>query len=393
MDVVKEWARAKGVCYGSKGAVPTHLLLNGGKLFVPPWEEDEFLEKYSKWLEEGRKLHVVEQKTSPCFRFFMDIDFVSRCPPTVADLTTLAEVIGVSVAKCAVRSDFHVSISNKFALSLKGKEGFKRGLHLVFDFPVNKGAALLIRRHVIRDLREAFGKDAWEEMVDASVYTGAGLRMIGSRKARRCGCKDGCRGCAFTRFIACEPVYEPLGAYASTYDMVVANSIRTNDTSSVYVVPYEEDDDEYADPICAAPVNGEVMVGTYDLEAAVRALFPECFQGGERVTKVLKVAEGYLVNASSRFCLNLGRNHASNNVFFYVSRGGVSQKCFCRCLTTEGRKQGQCRGFSCRRGPLPQTLVLSRFGPISHGRVAYGKGAEGDFRRLLAGVSTSLSSL
>lgn len=185
MDVVKDWARSKGFFSPVQGSAPTHLLLNGGKLFIPPWEEATFLEKYATWLEEGRKLYVVEQKTSPCFRFFVDVDYVSRCPPTVADLTTLAEVIAVSVEMCSVKSLSHVSIASKVALSTKGRGGFKRGLHMVFDLPVNKGGALLIRRHIVRDLEEAFGKDCWEDMVDASVYNGSGLRMIGSRKASR----------------------------------------------------------------------------------------------------------------------------------------------------------------------------------------------------------------
>lgn len=177
-------------------------------------------------------------------------------------------------------------------------------------------------------------------------------------------------------------MYEPLGAYSSVLDVVLSNSIRTTDMNPVDVRPYEDNEDNEEEEDVRGGGIYELVVGTYDIESCVRSMFPECFREGERVTKVLRIEDGYLVNATSRFCLNLGRNHSSNKVFFYVNRTGVIQKCFCHCSTTEGRKNGRCQDFSCKRGPLPPLFAKSRFGR-----------PEVDFRRLLAGVSAELSSL
>jgi len=71
---------------------------------------------------------------------------------------------------------------------------------------------------------------------------------------------------------------------------------------------------------------------------------------GQRFTGLARPHAGCAVlRSSSRHCANLGRQHNSNTVYFVVTREGVSQRCYCRCETTEGRAFGLCRDF---RGPV-----------------------------------------
>ena len=51
----------------------THLLMNGGKLYVPSEKRGDFLSKYAHY-SQTYKLYVIELKTK-VFRFFLDLDF------------------------------------------------------------------------------------------------------------------------------------------------------------------------------------------------------------------------------------------------------------------------------------------------------------------------------
>ena len=70
---------------------------------------------------------------------------------------------------------------------------------------------------------------------------------------------------------------------------------------------------------------------------------------GQRFTDLTRLgADCVSLRSSSRFCANLGRPHKNNTVYFVLTRAGLSQRCFCKCDTTEGRAYGYCRDF---RGP------------------------------------------
>ena len=47
----------------------THLLMDGGMLYVPDEERDDFYRAYVASVKSGTKLYVVEQKTK-VFKFF-----------------------------------------------------------------------------------------------------------------------------------------------------------------------------------------------------------------------------------------------------------------------------------------------------------------------------------
>lgn len=56
--------------------------------------------------------------------------------------------------------------------------------------------------------------------------------------------------------------------------------------------------------------------------------------------------EFYLATLDTNFCMNIGREHNSNRVYYYINTNAVYQKCFCTCDTLEGRMFGEkCMDF------------------------------------------------
>ena len=69
----------------------------------------------------------------------------------------------------------------------------------------------------------------------------------------------------------------------------------------------------------------------------------------------------YIVRTNCAFCLNYGKEHASNTIYFIINKYGLYQKCFCRCDTTEGRKDGLCKDFRSGAYMIPQDILLDLF--------------------------------
>lgn len=364
-DAVREWASSRGLI--ARGAAEsTHLLLNGGKLALGEAAEAEFLETYARWLAEGRKTFVVERRTT-AFRFFVDVDYVSRLRPGTGDLGTIAEVaariVGSALVPALSDVDFHASVSSQpKVIEREGEARFKRGLHVVFpDVLVDANGALELRRHLVRGLGDAFGDMDWDAVVDRSVYSGAGLRLIGSRKASRCDCASGCRTCGFTKFKALDDVYVPLRRYADFLEMVQKNSIREPASSGrarAEVAPFEPDDEERPQAPKPGGANGSEVRALDCLSEDLRAAFPRCFDSGQQLTRVYSAGDHLIANSSSRFCYNLGRSHRSNNVYFYVDNRRMYQRCYCTCPTSQGRRQGECSQFRHPGGPPSERTIL-----------------------------------
>lgn len=76
----------------------------------------------------------------------------------------------------------------------------------------------------------------------------------------------------------------------------------------------------------------------------------------------------YLARTDSSFCLNKRDEHNRNGIYFLINTGGLYQKCFCRCETTEGRAKGRCRDWHSYPIQLPMN-VRKAFFPEYHARM------------------------
>ena len=192
-----------------KGKKPTHLLLDGGSLAVPPEREQEFLDKYAFELSTGTDLFVVEMKSTPCF-FLMsefDIKFPREHPMTHEDLLEFVRVVQSVVVRAFPEVNTQVAVSTAPLMETftNGSEETKRpcvkcGVHMNWRVPVDLDTAWVVREWILRELDSQLSPndnfplmEPWTEAYDPCVFYDNGLRMIGSRKAEICSvCKGQC---------------------------------------------------------------------------------------------------------------------------------------------------------------------------------------------------------
>jgi hypothetical protein len=220
MDTVKRWAYGKGyMLKKGSSSKETHLLLNGGRLLIPREAEELFLKTYAKWVEAGKELFVVEQRTAPTFCMFVDLDYETKVHVSSDELRTVCRIIQEAVInqigdhanRCVV------SCADK---AKQTREGFlKTGVHLVWpDVQIDTPNALRLRFWILHALNEAFGQNNWSKLVDSCVYAGSGLRLNGSIKRTQCSCKgrasNTCPKCSGSGEIFDRRKYNPLVCYS-----------------------------------------------------------------------------------------------------------------------------------------------------------------------------------
>ena len=211
--VKKDEAKLKA----SERRKPTHLLLDGGRMHVPPERAQEFLETYARELSKGTDLFVVEMKSDPCFFFMSEFDI--KLPPgrsmTLSEVERFVKAVQGVMCRAyplLLDEDVHavdVAVSTappKDALDCQGRPCVQSGVHLNWRIVVDLETAWILRAWIVRELdavlkiTDAEGdwpmRDSWVEAYDPCVLKDNGLRMIGSRKAEIC---PECKGRSFNR--------------------------------------------------------------------------------------------------------------------------------------------------------------------------------------------------
>jgi Herpesviridae UL52/UL70 DNA primase len=354
------WWLKRGV--GQSTRKPTHLLLDGGRAHVPDESDGQFLNEYVLVLARnpGDPPAVVELRT-PVFRMFMDVDAKLRHGST-CDFRALWEVIFRESAR------FFAEVPRLVICTAPVKtdgEIDKHGAHLIWpEVWVKDSVAMAFRDALIPALREVFGDDvfanAWEDIVDACVYKANGLRMPWSVKGRGEG-----RPYVPTLVVTADgatevpPVTGVTALRTWVHDLSIRGHGKTPSALQEHVV------------VPASPPRGASRGGgggtTQPLEEyehilpLVDAALPPEFKP-QRFTGLFRTPNSVMLRSTSHYCRNLGRAHKSNTVFFVVSRQGVSQKCFCRCETTEGRQYGLCGNFESESFPLPAEAIEALLG-------------------------------
>ncbi len=298
----------------------THLLMDGGMLFVPMEEMDEFYRAYISDVTHGHKLYVVEQKTN-LFKFFVDLDYKATEALTKDEIericTALNEV--VDCGRCCIARTRPRACA----------EGTKTGVHVHWpDKKVTRASALALRTKILSAFPETEGGVSvneasprrgidWSKVIDASVYGGSGLRMIWSHK---------------------KPTGDPyvpwkvLGGeeYKKEFDAGLLDlfSIRVNDEA--------DDEQTFADEATSSALEAFIC---RNMDGQERA----------RVKKIVRNEKtgGWYVQTDSRYCERAGESHKRNHVWFNIYKGTINQRCF----------DEECGKFSGREHNLPPTVV------------------------------------
>lgn len=290
----------KWMCKNGK----THLLLDGGTLTAG----DSFYYDYIGDILHSERLCVVEKKTAPHFRFFVDVDFVS-------DEHEL-DFLKVSLVIAKILYDLGPCVLAR-ARPRPVEGGQKYGLHIIWpESVVTKQKANSLRLNILSEL----GPD-WEKIIDASVYAGSGLRMLWSLKNEPDSTPyipwGEIRNGIFTEFEDKSPSVEYLKMF----------SIRVEGTVHI---PHE------------------VSTSHSELEMYIRTNIPG--QAAAKIAKVNKCKnkKDYWIGTTSRYCENVKREHKSNHVWFCLRPSGmIAQKC----------QDEECKGYTGRFYRIPSRLI------------------------------------
>lgn len=360
-----EWLQAGGWWLPCKGpdhqAKPTHLLLDGGKAHVPDESAAAFLSAYALAVVRKQGPCVVELRT-PVFRLFLDLDIKTRAGEEL-DFEAVARVLQARAVEFFCLGEPPRAVVCATPPRLLPDGCTKAGRHVVWtNIAVSSPTALAFRKAVIERLEETMPDacaNAWPSVVDACVFQANGLRMPFSGKGR--GNPATYEPVAVWAGEECVAVDPPCGVTA-VREWVHELSIRlflAEETGVHEGVRVE---------LAANDSGGGGVRGVAkSLEAYARvlplldsALPPEFV--GQRFTGVMQTETCFMLRSSSRYCLNLGRCHNSNNVFFVLTPDGICQHCFCRCETTEGRRHGLCKNFRSEVWPVPREALEAFFG-------------------------------
>ena len=283
----------------------------------------------------------------------------------------------------------------------------KTGIHLIWpEIMVHSEMALSLRGAVIFRLTEMLGQregiNPWSDVVDRCVYVGNGLRMVGSRKMANCAkCRNNPKKKTNCNFCAGEGrkdegrVYLPkivlqgesaseeaLAQLDDVLELIKQTSIRTTletPTTPTYPswtmdIPASNSEDIYDTQGTDRRGRGQkrrrraeqsnndrrtaseaTKFSSNVLSAieisdrrhrAVASFIKKTFPHNPDVTHLHPTRTGdyFLARSSSRFCMNKGSNHNNTNVYFYIDRNSIRQKCFCTCDVN--RKFGPCKKYA-----------------------------------------------
>ena len=342
--------------------------MDGGVLSVPSDRLPEFYAKCVECIRAHEPIFVVEQKTD-VYNFFVDIDYKDTEPLTVEGIKTMVRIIYDKVATFGA-TECLVSIARPKPV---GAGKIKSGVHMNWPgFPVAQEGAFALRDHIIGVLDKVFPKIPWTQVVDLAVYKGAGFRMPWSHKKSRHGaCQGkGCEKCEGGRIIESPylPVFvfrdgqiEPMDFTEPCVETLVLATVRSDATNPVVITPLE--------PVPEKPKVRTEEVHDSELSARIQAFVRINFpgQGACEITKVSKNKGSYVCSSKSRFCESVGREHASNHVWFSIDEGGVCQRCH-----DDGCKQYKSRaripGTTLMKLLFPDRNATSLVGCMLNGR-------------------------
>jgi hypothetical protein len=364
----KSWCNQNG--FLKRVPNPSHVLLDGGCLSVPFDRLNTFYEKYIEAVNRGEHLYVVEQKTDT-YNFFVDIDYKDVKPLEIGEIKNICKVICDKVKRYGGKECL-ISI----APPKPSGDLVKSGVHLNWpSFVVDQASALALRDHILLALSVLNSSMDWNEIIDLAVYgsairktKGSGFRMPWSYKRDKhdaCGGR-GCKDCEKGKVdqVAYLPVFRYVDGPLSTIiqidqkpnlDILKMSAVRTDVPQTVHVEPpsvvvkegtftKEQTKDELHDE------ETKLLIQEY-----VRRHLEG--QQNSYITKLFKHKQTFLVSTNSKYCENLKREHGSNHVWFIISGNEIIQKCFCRCETLWGRRDGFCKDFCGRRHLLTPNIT------------------------------------
>lgn len=316
-----------------------YLFLDGGRCIVPVSHRKSVLCAYARAIEAGQAICMVEVKTEPAFKWFVDLDF--KGDETVEEdrihriIRIIQGTLPLENRKCNVATSVR-----------SGKSGF----HLVFPNAIfSRDDATSHRKSCLDDLRKF--EPGIDDIFDESVYRkGVGLRMVYSRKKRA-------EKYTYTpAFRVSEEGHVTVPDYfdSDVRRVVFDFSIQTDQgtlpsqntvlsversTTNISKSPNIHQTRATAGPAAACPCISTVLSRHFKNDDIV-------------ITGKKRDGDMTILKTNSRACLNLVHGKHKNARIYFIaelnSKEGriyVYQRCFCACNDKNNRKSGLCKNF------------------------------------------------
>lgn len=356
----------------------THYLLDGGIWKIPLNEYQTFLKLLSDDLQKNEKYYISENR-SEIFRFVCDLDFYDTHEISIDYIIEITKKFEIIIQE-------YYSIS--FGVIICGTEPknsnnglIKTGFHLIYPkLWISQVNAKKLRIKFIEILKQTFDErhepNTWEDVVDLAIYENNGLRMVGCRKIGICKtCKGKDQNC-----IECDGkgkkdegrVYKPVCTLNLSDEYT--KSIKTDlyimllETSIINYLNYPETPLSKNLEVSLPTINKRVILDNQShtitkienfIKKAYKSEYPKV-----RIKKVTKVdTNKYYIEPYENYCMNVGRCHTSSGIYFQIQKNrGISQRCFCKKLTLDGRFHGFCKDYCSKDIPISIPLNTFLFG-------------------------------
>ncbi|AGE48940.1 DNA primase [Paramecium bursaria Chlorella virus AP110A] len=361
------WCKKRGY-YGRTGDL-SHVLLDKGVLCVPDSSHEEFLSEYARGVVKGGKFSCVVEYKPKVFRMFYDLDIVAT--KTLAETMTsgtfseeideiLKEICGTTADLFDIgKTEVTLCVSNA---SKKVADGVKVGIHLTFsNIFVTSTVALHVRGKVLEKLEERNNPfvNKWEDIVDAAVHKGSGMRLPWASKPTEPN-RVYVPKISYTLERGADVKEEQLAeihhSFAATRSLLLNVSLRTRGTLTKLVDSIA--DDSFESPSMTGSIQHSSLAEYSEIIKEVEKAIPKEYEG--RVTGVLKTEFVYMFRHSSKYCANVERQHHSSNTYFLVSRSGLRQCCYSRKVDFE-EKSCPCAKFRGDLIELPRKVMTELF--------------------------------
>ena len=361
--------------------IPSHLLFTGykgGKLYIPRSKEYEFLCQYALEMEKGSKLYYVETRPKT-FKFMIDADISDDHYWSVEEIIKMVNVIQKTIY--AFFETNEVVICCTSPTKIKNNE-VHTGIHLIWpNLFVVSDTALCLRRGIIQKIKEAIEEGLFklskslDDVFDETIFTRNGYRMVGSDKISKEKSTNKKiienRPLSLLFVMDSYPDYQLNENYFdrlnnNTKSLMLETSIRyvidtyLDQGMNINKFPIWLEEDSLQKKAGVRSNQGTVVSGKDHLvvENFIKQKLPKVYKGSVKAVTRYPKEDAYphalLIKTTSRYCMNLGREHNSCGIYFYATPEGISQRCLCSCNKLDGRKHGLCMDYTSKCYPFDE---------------------------------------
>lgn len=403
MSILTNWLKITNQFNNNKeDEKPSHLLLNGYKLYVKDENIEIFNKKYSEALNKDEYHYIVECRKN-IFKLFFDLDFLmteDKYKIILSNLNNFNTPDNIFLEFIKIINDVIYEFYDKYydcivttadikkvkkiiknkdnPENIDSKELIKIGFHLHFpDININKNYALEIRKRCIFKLLQYKGEfeNSINDIVDEHVYLNSGLRLTGSRKGHFVSQSkefiDEGRPYNLLIILRNNIINEDmlndfkenkLLLINKTSIIITKDNNLTNIKNNPNLECEECEEEETTDSNNFEGFHWKRL--TKDNVKYIEIMrFFNIYVKDYRSKDIKRIffSENecvYILCSQSKYCTNLGKNHNSEHIYFKLNKNGIYQKCFCRCDTMENRKYGFCKDYE--SVPIPCTPQLRK---------------------------------